>query len=304
MKQRKVSLGRAVCVGFLVAMIAATGVQPATAAPSWAQIMKTFKPGWDPTSSNVCVRGDLACVQAVVTEMKRRFNPLVRNCNHDAAFSLLYLRTTEEYLQTVTNNPGFFINTPFVNHEDALFALYYFRAFDRWHKGSASRVPEAWRIAFSAADEKAVNGAGNILLGINAHIQRDLPFVLEEIGLTDRAGGREDHLKVNEILASVQKKAIAEAARRLDPTIDDAQVNGTDLDDATFLELVKSWREKAYRNAEALSNALTPTDRALVAAAIEADAAAEARSIMLASAYRSKSERTSRDVYCAANWNR
>ena len=304
MKRVRVAFfGRSILVGLVVALLGTAAVRPALAAPSWSRIMKTFTVGWDPTSDNVCVRGDLTCVDAVVREMNDRFDPLVSKCNHDAAFSLLYLRTTEEYRRTVAGNPSFFDNTPLINHEDALFALYYFRAFDDWHQGRASQVPPAWRTAFAAADNKEVTGGGNILLGINAHINRDLPFVVEAIGLTKRDKGKADHNKVNEILRRVQKPAIAEAARRLDPTIDDAQVNGTDLDEEAFIKLVEGWREQAWDNGVALSNAPTKEARAAIAASIESSAAAEAASIKQSSAYLPGTSSASRDEYCAQHWN-
>ena len=60
--------------------------------------------------------------------------------------------------------------------EDALFANTYFRTVKRWERGEA--VPPAWRIAFETADEGEVLGSQDMLLGINAHVQSDMPFVI------------------------------------------------------------------------------------------------------------------------------
>ena len=108
--------------------------------------------------------------------MNRRFDPLADSCDHDAIFALSYLRTTEEYRRTI-EDPDFFEDTGFVNHEDAVFAAYYFDAYDDWRHDRTTEVPPAWRIAFQAADDGEVSAAGNMFLGMNAHIQRDLPFV-------------------------------------------------------------------------------------------------------------------------------
>ncbi len=252
---------KAIYVGLMVALLGTTAVRPALAGPSWSQIMKTFKPGWDPNSANVCIRGDISCVEAVVAEMKRRNKPLMDLCNYNAVFSLLYLRTTQEYLRTVRNNPNYFINTPFVNHEGALFALYYFRAFDNYYKRERlNEVPSAWKIAFDSATNKSTTGGGDLLLGVSAHINRDLAYVLDSIGAPTQPNGYqnqgdayEDHNRVNGILRAVQQDAIREAAARLDPTIDDTQVQGTTLDDDGFLQIVKNWREEAWQNAVLLS---------------------------------------------------
>src|SRR5215213_985469 len=217
--------------------------------------------------------------------MERRFDPLATACDHDAIFSLTYLRTTEEYRRTI-NDPTFFDDTRFVNHEDAVFARYYFDAYDNWAAGRRLAVPPAWAIAFRAADERAVSASGNMLLGINAHVQRDLPIVLAAIGLVkpDGSSRKPDHDKVDVFLNRVEDDLYPEIARRFDPTIDDGDLPTT-LDDTGAFQLMAAWREKAWRNAEALVSAPSAEARAEVAATIEADAATEAETIRLATRY-------------------
>ena len=72
--------------------------------------------------------------------MRRRFDPLAQSCDHDSIFALAYLRTTEEYRRTI-EDPTFFEDTAFVNHEDVVFARLYFDAFDAWHSGRREDVP-------------------------------------------------------------------------------------------------------------------------------------------------------------------
>ena len=139
----------------------------------WTALLPGLTTEYEPSSENDCAAGRTRCVDAVIREMQRRFDPLARACDHDAIFSLTYLRTTEEYRRTI-EDPAFFEDTRFVNHEDAVFARYYFQAYDNWSAGRRSAVPRAWAIAFAAADARAVSAAGNIALGINAHVQRDL----------------------------------------------------------------------------------------------------------------------------------
>ena len=66
--------------------------------------------------------------------MQRRFDPLAASCDHGSIFALAYLRTTQEYRRAI-EDPTFFDDTPFVNHEDAVFAHLYFDAYDAWHGG-------------------------------------------------------------------------------------------------------------------------------------------------------------------------
>jgi len=142
-----------------------------------------------PTSADDCIAGRVACVDAVVRHLDRQVDGLARTCDHDAVFALAYLRTTEEY-RRATTTPGFFADPAFVNHEDAVFARLYFEAHDAWHEGRREDVPRAWAIAFAAADERAAPASGNLLLVINAHVNRDLPYVLAAIGLVAPDGSR------------------------------------------------------------------------------------------------------------------
>ena len=82
---------------------------------------------------------------------------------------------------------------------------------------------------------------------------------------------------------------LQEAASRYDPSVDDTQIHGTLLDEAAFLQLLVSWREQAWRNAELLVSAPTPAARALVEAEIERVSAIEANLIIVATAYTSVS---------------
>ena len=251
----------------------------------------------------VCELGTLECVDGVVTQMTQRFRNLAKSCDHDAVFALLYLRTTEEYRRTVATDPNFFVDTPYVNREDAVFADDYFGPYDNWHANSGP-VPAAWAIAFEAAEYRQVSGGGNILLGMNAHINRDLPFVLARLGLThaDGSSRKPDHDKVNEILLRVARGPVLdEAASRFDPSIRNSDVPGTQIDNDGFFQTVVAWRERAWHNAVRLARTTAPVEWQLVAEEIEHSAAAHAEGIKASSAYRPPmSSSAARDAYCAA----
>jgi hypothetical protein len=88
---------------------------------------------------------------------RRRCNPreapplrsLAGSCEHDSIFSLAYLRHREQYRRTI-EDPTFFEDTALVNHEDAIFAAYYFKAFDAWCAGSTRGRPACLAAAFQA----------------------------------------------------------------------------------------------------------------------------------------------------------
>jgi Family of unknown function (DUF5995) len=283
------------------ALLPAPGVARAEDPPyvGWSELVPGLTTQFVPSSENDCTAGRIHCVDAVIREMERRFNPLATSCDHDNIFALAYLRTTEEYRRTI-EDPTFFEDTAFVNHEDAVFARYYFDAFDAWHAGGRDTVPRAWAIAFQAAADHAMPASGNLALGINAHIQRDLPFALAGIGLVkpDGSSRKPDHDRVNQFLNRVTDDLYAEIARRFDPTIDDADLPGT-ADDAGLFQIIPTWREIAWRNAERLVSAGTPAARADVAASIEAYAASQAATIQQAEAYGPLRNSNARDAFCS-----
>jgi len=225
-----------------------------------------------------------------------------KRCDHDAVFELTYLYVTQEYARTVAADPAFFANTRFVNHEDVVFAGYYFHAYDDWYGGRAWAVPAAWRVAFRAADARAVSAAGDLLLGINAHVNRDLPYVLAALGLfnADGSSRKADHDKVNVILNRVEEAIVAEIARRFDPTMVDSSGDPTGLTATTLFQPLEAWREEAWRNAERLAAASSRQQWDEVADSIERAAFANAVAIEATYAYHPPITTTAaRDEYCA-----
>lgn len=279
------------CLG--LALVLACPVGSAWADPPfipWSALLPGLTTTHEPSSANDCQAGRLPCVDAVIREMTRRHEELDATCDHATLFALTYLRTTEEYRRAVLE-AGFFSDPAFINHQDANFAAQYFDAWDAYHGGAPHGAPPAWRLAFRASETKQVNGTGSILLGMSAHVNRDLPFVLAAIGLVkpDGSSRKPDHDKVNVFLNRVVEPLFDESAARYDSLVDDTQINGTQLDEAALLQLLVGWREQAWRNAEALVSAPTPAARALVEAHIEQTAAIEANLIIVATAYSSLS---------------
>jgi hypothetical protein len=242
----------------------------------------------DVEDKRACQEGQPHCTHFVIQEMERRYRHLAKDCDHNAIFSLIYLRTTEKFRDTL-GSIGYG-DPASVVHQDSVFADYYFRAYDAYHKGDGF-VPPAWRIAFDAAAGRSVTSAGDALLGINAHIQRDLAFTLFDLYQQGRPVSHEDHTLVNNFLTQVMVDA--EIAGRFDPTFDD------NSDPAALLQLIIIWREQAFIDYTHLRDAPTDNARAAVAAQIEARAAATAAGIVQQAAYPPGSDSSSRDAFCA-----
>lgn len=238
------------------------------------------------SEKNDCQDGDLKCVHHVVQEMDKRLRKLTQDCDHDAIFALVYLRTTEMYEDTAETLPYEDVST--VTREDALFADYYFRAYDAYHDNEGV-VPAAWQIAFDAAEARELTSSGNALLGINAHIQRDLPFTLYDLYTQGHPVSYHDHNVVNTFLAMVDFDD--EIIARFDPTYPP----GDDISTIVF------WRELAWQNYVRLRDAPDDAARAVVAADIEQAAAGAAAYFATLTAYPPGADSSDRDGYCQDN---
>jgi hypothetical protein len=241
-------------------------------------------------------------VDATIAEMTARLAPLLATCDHNAVFALTYLRTTQELRRTI-DDPTSFDDIGFTSREDALFASFYFAAYDAWAVGRDADVPQAWKIAFDAAHAEQVTGIGNALLGISAHVNRDLPFVLAQLGLVtpDGTSREADHDKINAVLARVIGPMTAEAAARLDPTMTENRVGDQVVSDDAALKFVVGWRDNAWANAERLVAAPNAEARAEVARQIDAEAAATSQALLAATTYSEGGGASARDNYCAGH---
>lgn len=273
------------------------GDRPA-APQSWREVEATLGPHLEPSSPNPCQSGEPACFDLVLGEMRRRAERLAAACDHDALFALMYLRTTEAIRDVASD--GAFGDPRAVAHVAAWFARFYFDAYDAWHAGRRDDVPGAWRISFEAADRREVRAMGNLLLGLNAHIGRDLAFAVAE---TAPAPGQEvdpDFRLVSEIIRRISGDVVLELADRFDPTLRAAALP-LELDGARTLgELVDVWRLEAWHNGMALLRADGDRREAL-AAGLEADSRARALLVLPAVAYLPVVEGPEeRDAHCAA----
>lgn len=291
-------ISRVAPIAVLAALLLPAGASAEGTFVDWTSFLPATATTYEPTAADDCTAGRIQCVDKVIHEMTKDFDRLAAACDHNVIFALAYLRTTEEYRRAAVE-PGFFEDPAFVNHEDAVFASYYFKPLNAYRAGDRAAVPPAWQIAFDAARDRTVSAAGNAFLGFNAHIQRDLPFVLEAIGLVkpDGTSRKPDHDRVNRFLNRVS--FTAELSRRFDPSFDDSSIDGTTLDDTAIFQVFPAWREEAWRNAERLAAASTPAERELVVQQIESAATATALSFRTQFAYGPLRSSAARDAHCA-----
>src|SRR3954467_3928052 len=288
-------LGVAVAMGCAGAASAQTELSPNLPWPSLLppmEVPNTVQPG--PVS--YCHEAKIGCVDETIARMRTLRRRL--GCDHRAIFATTYLLLTEEIRKTVVAEPHFFSDNRWLIYLDVLFAKYYFDTTANYK--AHRRVPDAWGIGFDTAAHGDANAGQDMLLGINAHVQRDMPFVMAEVGLRMRNGEsrKPDHDAANEILRRGYDKIVQTIADQYDPLISTTNSEATPVDNIGGLELVKEWREGVWRNAERLLNAKSAEERASISQQIEDDAAVWARSF--AANDQPSGYRAYRDAYCRA----
>ena len=133
-------------------------------------------------------------------------------------------------------NPNFFRYPRYLYTEDALFANVYLDTLKAWQRGEP--VPPAWRIALENAAAGDLNGGQDMLLGINAHVQNDMPFVLAALGLRTPGATRAGRPRRRERGPQPCLRVGRPGGRfPYDPLITVTNSPATPLDDAAGLEM-------------------------------------------------------------------
>jgi hypothetical protein len=240
-----------------------------------------------------CRKPSIACIDTEIQRLTQLRNRL--GCDHRAVFATTYLTLTQVLRQTLDTDPQLVRYRDYLYTEDALFADVYFDSVHAWQRGKP--VPPAWRIAFRQAARGEITGAQEMLLGINAHVQNDMPFVIAALGVRapDGASRKPDHDAINEVLNRAYGPVVTAIRQRYDPLIGVTNPDGVPADDIGGLEMVRVWREQVWRNAERLLLAKTDVQRNAIAKQIQANAALWAHGI---ASVQTPGVRTMRDQYC------
>ncbi len=178
-------------------------------------------------------------VQELAQEMQKTQERLGEKNNSLVPFIDAYRRITKEVLERKAR--GEFENPDSMQKLDLAFADRYYRPLNAYLEKGEKRRP--WKTYFEYVERDNSQPVIELLLGINAHINADLPAVLRETGYEDRG----DFDRVNQALGN----AMAPILRRLASERRDFFSAATYVfRPAAWLGLrkIKSWRKDAWRN--------------------------------------------------------
>lgn len=188
----------------------------------------------------------------MLQDMQDRLDALPPERSHRQFFLGTYLRTTRAVGDAVET--GRFQDPTWVVRWDVAFADLYLTAHDADADGR--RVPRPWRLAFAA--DRGLPALRHILLGINAHVNYDLPQAMLAVispadfldaTLLDRR--RFDHARIDDVLASrvaAEDSEIATARSLTDRLLGP-------LNRIASRRFLREAREKVWLNVEQLHSA-------------------------------------------------
>lgn len=171
-----------------------------------------------------------------------------------AIFATAYLAITRAMKAGIED--GRFGDGDWVNGYLRSFAYLYVAALRAYEAGDLENVPDAWRVAFdlgAAGDGLVIQ---HLILGINAHVNHDLPFALMRAGIDPQRPRRyDDHTNVNIVLGATLDTLQDHVEKLYSPVLRLFDNLLGKLDDQFSFSLVKNARENAWQACLALAEA-------------------------------------------------
>jgi hypothetical protein len=245
-----------------------------------------------------CRQVSVRCMDDLLRRLHAQWRRLDARCDHRALFSLAYIRITKGLRDDLARrHPRYFTYRRWFIDVIVDFSNRYFATYRDYAAGRP--VPGSWRIAYDEDMHGDASGGQDVLLASNAHTQHDLPYIYAEMGMRTRGGAsrKHDHDGVNAVNSRVFDGLEDYYAEHYDPQFKLIDLKPSPLDELGTMEMVKGWREGAWRNAERLLNAKTPDERRRVEQQIETTSTVWADFIRSGD---TPGYRATRDAYCRA----
>jgi hypothetical protein len=196
-------------------------------------------------------------IELLLSRMRADLDQLTAQDDARRFFHATYLRTTEAVAAGIDS--GMFLDPVWLRAWDLAFASLYIRALEEDSAGGP--VPQPWRLAFDTARNRTdLPPVRHVLLGINAHINYDLPQALLAVMSSgdfddpDVMRRREaDHHRLDDILSARVAAEDAELSALSRTTLLDRLLRP--LNQLGTKRFLAEARQKVWRNAIALDRA-------------------------------------------------
>jgi hypothetical protein len=174
-----------------------------------------------------------------------------------------------------------FEDNAWVHRYAVAFANLYREAQEAYDAGNLQQVPKAWRLCFDAARAGTGLVLSDVLLGVNAHVNHDLPYALNGISIEpDRQKRYRDHAAVNAVLGAVTEGATLRLSSLYAPGLSGLDTAAGGLDEMMGAFSLEVARESAWESAVSLANARGDLERTRAMTQIGIRAALVARLLL------------------------
>lgn len=204
----------------------------------------------------------------VIAEMQTTIDGWQATRDHRAIFLTCYQMMTQNMLIAIDN--GEFEDGVWVNRLLHDFADYYFNALTAYDTDPQS-APVVWQHAFQSARRPRTHVLQHLILGVNAHINYDLVYVIYDMLHTEWpqlspeeiAQRYRDHCHVNDVIYrtidAVQADVVGEYSAAMN-WVDTAFLK---LDEWLLHRLICRWREGVWTSATRLMTCTEPDSPAV-----------------------------------------
>jgi len=194
-------------------------------------------------------------------------------------FVTTYIATTHTIGQWIDR--GIFGDGGAMTRYVVAFANEYRRALSDYTAGERARVPVAWQQAFDACDRADRSVFQCLMLGINAHMNRDLPHAVIGADVdVNSAGCYQDYVRIDDVLQMNMPLVRRHIANGYGAGMPLVQRWFGGFGDARLMRGFRRARRNSWAYAQMLARAQTPSARAGVERLIEDRAEIEGRKIM------------------------
>jgi len=164
-----------------------------------------------------------------------------------AVFAAMYVVLTDNGAAAIAR--GDFKDGAWVAAFMVAFGNLYRQAFYDYETGRLDRVPPPWIVTFDAAKDNSVTVFQHALLGIHAHINRDVPYAIAEVTpLRDRVRRFPDFARTNAfVVASID--VVEDAVVAYDADLGNLDELLQRADEKLLKRVLSFWRYRAWARA-------------------------------------------------------
>ncbi|KAI3633060.1 hypothetical protein MIR68_009135 [Amoeboaphelidium protococcarum] len=175
-----------------------------------------------------------------------------------AYFSQLYVAITNNALKaldgTLPQKGISFKNETWVRMLIGNFADYYRHALYDQESGNIVKVPRSWRAAFQYAQTDHLSIIQHLLLGVNAHINHDLAFSVNDSLRLHSEHHRHDYQEYNKLVYITAKPLIESLVKLYTRDLVNLPPVITSILDRIFTQFLAIWRNIAWHHGSAFAS--------------------------------------------------